>query len=102
MRRRQQQQPPPPPLPELPRGEVLLRRDARKRTSFSHSIARREYEEYHYSETTRRRVSPACYAAASSFSTALLNDGLSIPLPLFCESRLASGFRTMYSLNGPV
>jgi hypothetical protein len=49
------------------------------------------------SPSTPTNLSPACYAAASSFSTALLNDGLSIPLPLFCESRLASGFRTMYS-----
>lgn len=37
-----------------------------------------------------------------SFSTAVLNASLSIPLPLTCESSSTIGFRTTNSVNAPV
>lgn len=49
-----------------------------------------------------KRYAVAAAAATSNFSTALRNAWLSIPFPPRCVSRLASGFRTTYSLNGPV
>jgi hypothetical protein len=42
------------------------------------------------------------YAAVKIFSTCALNAGLSIPFPPFCVSRLANGFLTTCSANGPV